>query len=246
MTPPVPEGSGGPATAAGGGSSRRSVVALLVVLALAAFALVALGASAQRGTVAVFVGEAGQRTLAEFEDEEGYSEPDWDVYTVPPSEPSSEAPSTALRIVLVILAVVILVAVGVLIRRLRALARPPLEEAAEIADEELSEQQARAALDDARERLSRGVDAQDAVIEAWLALEQAIARAGVPRDRAQTTLEFVVAVLGALDLDRTALDRLAHLYRRALFDDSPLAEGDRTDAHRQLDRLVAQLTEDAR
>ena len=90
------------------------------------------------------------------------------------------------------------------------------------------------------------MDAQDAVVAAWLALEAAIARAGIRRDPAQTTLEFVVAVLGALDVDRSALDRLAHLYRRALFDDAPLTEADREDALARLDLLAEQLKEESR
>ena len=247
MTTSAHEPRPGPrASAPAEAGSRRTVVVLLVVLALAAFALVTLGASAQRDTLAVFEGESGERTPVELEEKEEYTEPDWTVYDVPAPAPRSEAPGVAAKVAVALLAAILLVAVIVLIRRLRKLARQPREEAAEVEEEELSEVQARAALDDARERLVRGADAHGAVIAAWHALEESIARAGVRRDRTQTTLEFVVAVLGSLDLDRTALDRLAHLYRRALFDDAPLEESDRTEAHRQLDRLVAQLKEGAR
>src|SRR5699024_4405858 len=100
---------------------------------------------------------------------------------------------------------------------------------------------ARAALDDARTGLSTVVDAHDAVIAAWLALERAIAAAGVRRRPAQTTLEFVQSVLSDLRLDEEALDRLAHLYRRALFDARPLDEDARDSALACLDLLTPDL-----
>ena len=124
---------------------------------------------------------------------------------------------------------------------MRQLARPA-PELADVADvDELTPAQARAALEDARDRLSTVMDAHDAVIAAWLSLERAIAAAGVRRDPSQTTLEYVVAVLGSLELDRSALDRLAHLYRRALFDPQPLVETDRDDALALLDTLTDEL-----
>jgi hypothetical protein len=72
-------------------------------------------------------------------------------------------------------------------------------------------------------------------------LERSLAEAGVPRHPSRTTLEFVVEVLATFDLDRAALDRLAGLYRRALFDPSPLEEADRSAAMEDLDRLTADL-----
>nr|WP_276547994.1 DUF4129 domain-containing protein [Brachybacterium muris] len=111
--------------------------------------------------------------------------------------------------------------------------------------EEVTVEQARGALADARERLSTEVDAQDAVIAAWLTLESAIAQVGIRRRPSQTTLEYVVDVLGGADLDATDLDRLAHLYRRALFDAAPLTESDRDSALALLDRLTAQLDQHA-
>ena len=84
------------------------------------------------------------------------------------------------------------------------------------------------------------------VIAAWLSLERAIAGAGVRRDPSQTTLEFVVTVLGSLELDRSALDRLAHLYRRALFDPQPLEEVDREEALALLRTLSGDLPHGAR
>src|SRR5699024_164013 len=70
---------------------------------------------------------------------------------------------------------------------------------------------------------------------------RAIAAAGVRRRPAQTTLEFVQGVLSDLRLDEEALDRLAHLYRRALFDARPLDEDARDSALACLDLLTADL-----
>lgn len=224
--------------------ARRTLAALLLIAALGALGIVGLGASAERGPL-VEVGEVRETEPPRVEQTaEEYSEPDWSVYTVPPREPGSEAPriiTTALVAILAVAAAALLVWLMV---RMRALARPPLEEAEEADDVDLSAEQALTALADARTRLTWDIDAQDAVVAAWLALEAAIARAGIRHDPAQTTLEFVVTVLGSLDIDRPALDRLAHLYRRALFDDEPLTEEDREDALARLDLLAEQLQED--
>lgn len=232
----------GPATG-GAHRARRHLVALLLLAALGVLVLASLGAAAERGPLAVADQERSAGPEAEQTLSSEYSEPDWSVYTVPPREPDSGAP----RFVTPVLVAIAATAAGLLllwlVLRVRALTAPGPEEAAEAPEDPLTVEDARIALEDARERLSTAVDAQDAVIAAWLALEQAIARAGVRRAPAQTTLEFVVAVLGTLPLDHRALDRLAHLYRRALFDDRPLGEEDRVDARDQLERLSSRLAE---
>lgn len=239
LDPPTAQDDG-----AGRRRARRTLAALLLIAALGALGIVGLGASAERGPL-VEVGEVREVEPPPAEQTaEEYWEPDWSVYTVPPREPGSAAPRFVRTALVVIAAVAAAALLLWLVVRMRALARPPLEEAEEAADVDLSAEQARTALADARTRLTTDVDAQDAVVAAWLALETAIARAGIRRDPAQTTLEFVVEVLGALAVDRSALDRLAHLYRRALFDDEPLAEADREDALARLDLLAEQLEED--
>lgn len=226
--------------------ARRSLAALLLIAALGALGLVALGSAAERGPL-VEVGEVSEPEPFQPEDaSEEYSEPDWSVYTVPPREESGAGPRVAATVLVVIAAVAAALVLLWLVVRMRSLARPPREEAEDVPDVDLSLEQARTALADARARLITDSDAQDAVVSAWLALEAAIARAGIRRDPAQTTFEFVVTVLGSLSIDREALDRLAHLYRRALFDDEPLAETDRDEALARLDLLAAQLEEGQR
>lgn len=224
----------------GGAPHRRLVAVMLLVVALGALGLVALGAAADRGSEPVYLGstEGSYQWAPERED---YQEPDWSTYDVTTQPPDPDGANTGVIIALVVLGTVLLIAALWVAYRMRKLARPaPV--LADVADEdELTATQARTALQDARGRLSTVVDAHDAVIAAWLALERTIAEAGVRRDPSQTTLEFVVSVLGALDLDRSALDHLAHLYRRALFDPRPLVETDRDQALALLTTLSEEL-----
>ncbi|ATG52734.1 hypothetical protein CFK38_15265 [Brachybacterium vulturis] len=228
----------------GSAAHRRLVAGLLLVVSLGAIGLVALGAAADRGPSAVYSGRTEASYLWEPQRED-YQEPDWSTHEVTTRPPDPEGANTGLLIALIVLGAILLVIAVWVAYRMRRLARPAPALAALADEDELTSDQAQAALQDARTRLSTVVDAHDAVIAAWLALERAIAEAGVRRSPSQTTLEFVVAVLGRRDLDRAALDRLAHLYRRALFDPRPLAEPDREEALGLLDKLTSGLDEGA-
>lgn len=225
---------------AGTAAHRRLVAVLLLVVSLGAIGLVGLGAAADRGPGAVFVGatETGPPTepppAVALEPELPTGEP-------PARPPETQGSSTSMVPILVVLGAALLALAVWLAYRMRKLSRPAPAVAGIAEEDELTTEQARAALEDARTHLSTVVGAHDAVIAAWLALERAIAEAGVRRTPSQTTLEFVVAVLGALELERGALDRLAHLYRRALFDPQPLVEADRDEALALLDGLTADL-----
>lgn len=223
------------------GSQRIMVVVLLAAL-LGALVLATLGAGADRGRIAVLTGESDWDFSIEPEVEPPEMPEEWATPSPPPPPPERDGGGSGLLVTITVLvAVAVAVAVWVLLR-MRQLARPKPVPAGDAEDEEeLTPDQARTALDDARDRLSTVVDAHDAVIAAWLSLEEAIAAAGVRRRPSQTTLEFVVDVLGSLELDAGALDRLAHLYRRALFDDRPLGEDDREEALARLDTLTEGL-----
>ena len=224
-----------------GATGRRLVALLFLLIALAGIGAATLGAAADRGDGGSYVGEPLREIPPPQKSSDPYSEPDWTVPETQERPPASEGGRTWLYVVGIVLAVVlVLLALWVLVRMHR-LATPPPPLAGEADEDELTLAQARAALDEARDRLSTEVDAQGAVIEAWLALERAIGSAGVTRDPAQTTIEFVVAVLGKLALDRSSLERLAHLYRRALFDDTPLQETHRDEALSLLDHLTTAL-----
>jgi len=66
----------------------------------------------------------------------------------------------------------------------------------------------------------------DAVIAAWVALEDAAARSGVVRDRAQTASEFTVEVLGATLADPAATRWLLGRYLDARYSEHVLTADD--------------------
>lgn len=220
---------------------RRLVALLLLIAALGGLGLATLGAGAERGPGPTFVGQTGREFDPPEQQQQDYEPPEWPTENMPAQPPESTGTNTGLTATLIVIGVLLAVVALWVLYRMRKLARPAPGIAAAADEDELTPAQARAALDDARSHLSTVVDAHDAVIAAWLALERAIGETGVRRQPSQTTLEFVVAVLGALDLDRASLDRLAHLYRRALFDAEPLGEGDRDEAITLLDRLTDHL-----
>ncbi|MEU4388783.1 DUF4129 domain-containing protein [Promicromonospora sp. NPDC023805] len=63
---------------------------------------------------------------------------------------------------------------------------------------------------------------RDAVVAAWVALEEAAARAGAHRDPAQTPTEFTGTVLAKTPAPPAAIARLRTLYQRARFTDRPI------------------------
>jgi hypothetical protein len=90
--------------------------------------------------------------------------------------------------------------------------------------------------------LDQGAPA-DGIVGCWLSLERSVADAGVPRARWETSGEYAVRVLHALDLDPRAVGGLAALYREARFSDHPLGEDARAAARRHLNRIAAELGE---
>jgi hypothetical protein len=101
------------------------------------------------------------------------------------------------------------------------------------------------------ERLAEAVDvglaridsgkATDAVIACWVALEEAAASAGVPRDPSETPAEFTVRVLGIGGISEGQLVRLGALYREARYSTHGSSEEARTEARAALMRLRDEL-----
>ena len=79
----------------------------------------------------------------------------------------------------------------------------------------------------------------DAVVAAWLTLEQAAAREGTGRAPHQTPTEFTAVLLGEYTSDETALAELRGLYQRARFGTAPLTDDDVRRAREALDRVLA-------
>lgn len=78
----------------------------------------------------------------------------------------------------------------------------------------------------ARSVLDKKAVPTDAIIAAWVELEEAAASSGVPRHPAQTPSEFTAAILAATTAEEAAATELLTLYRRARF-----AAGDKSGAH---------------
>ncbi len=97
----------------------------------------------------------------------------------------------------------------------------------------------------ARHELSRraGGDPADAVVAAWVVLEDAAAGLGTPRAAHQTPTEFTAEVLAAHRADDAAMADLRALYHRARFRRSgAVTEADATAAADALDRVERSLT----
>lgn len=79
---------------------------------------------------------------------------------------------------------------------------------------------------------------RNAIVAAWVQLEEYAAVHGLPRDPADTPAEFVTRALAAYNLDRTVIERLADLYREARFSTHPMEERHRGEARACLTHLT--------
>ena len=78
----------------------------------------------------------------------------------------------------------------------------------------------------AQRHLEEIADPDNAIIEAWLALEAAAASSGVQRAPAETPTEFTGEVLRSTAADPAAVSRLLTLYHRARFSAAGVSRGD--------------------
>lgn len=100
----------------------------------------------------------------------------------------------------------------------------------------------RTGIEQAIGRLRGATTSTDAVIAAWLALEDAAEASGTPRTAAQTPTELTVAVLHTTPAPPEAVTRLLHLYHLARFTDTPLTTLDVAEAQHSLDALAGALS----
>ncbi|WNV82310.1 DUF4129 domain-containing protein [Umezawaea sp. Da 62-37] len=99
---------------------------------------------------------------------------------------------------------------------------------------------ARKALAELRERHSG--PPSDAVIAAWLNLEDAAARSGAPKQEHETSTEFTGALLVRYEVDTAAAATLRGLYHRARFGPAArVSTQDAEDAAEALERVVVSL-----
>jgi MFS family permease len=95
----------------------------------------------------------------------------------------------------------------------------------------------RQAVTSAQELLREATDPNDAIIQAWQALEGAAATSGVSRNPAATPTEFTGAVLAATTVDAGAVQELLHLYHRARFSSRGVTPDQLSEAQSCLQRL---------
>jgi hypothetical protein len=156
----------------------------------------------------------------------------------------SGQPPAWLTWAMVIVVALAIALVGVMIwrriaERLRRRDAPPIED-----DEQPNEVRPdapviRAGLTSAIDELTVTANPTDAVLRAWLAVEKAAARSGVPRKPSDTPTEFTSQVLAATEADRTSVESLLHLYHQARFSWHGLSAADKERARRCLQGLAA-------
>ncbi len=162
----------------------------------------------------------------------------------PPQDlPGWLGPALAVAGALAVLAVAVLVAV--LLRRLwqrrtsRAEALEPVDEAAGDAGGAFAAPVVRRGLARSLELLDDPRDLDDAVVRAWLGLEETAEDAGVARSRAETPTEFTTRLLARVPADRAAVDVLRSLYSRARFGGAGGRRDDDADLARAALRALA-------
>ncbi|MBL0888931.1 DUF4129 domain-containing protein [Myceligenerans indicum] len=182
--------------------------------------------------------------------------------TIPPEPtPAASAPapeeylnSTAqdiIALVLGLLCLALLAWLGVALgRRLRDRYVPegagheptPAGTTAPGADPDLLAEAVRDAAERALERVerARGVP-RDAVVAAWVALEDAAAEHGSARDPAHTTTEFTTTLLATTSAPATDVATLRGLYQRARFTSRPVTDDDVAAAQAALAAIARAL-----
>lgn len=168
--------------------------------------------------------------------------------TPPPARPSQNIKPTEMpqwlkslwqALIYAVIAAV-LIFIGVVIARIIRKVRLPQAEPDDADWERMKTARLAEAIDEGLARIDSGL-ATDAVIACWVALEEAAASAGVPRDPSETPAEFTVRVLGIGGISEGQLVRLGELYREARYSTHGSSEQARTEARAALLRLRDEL-----
>ena len=101
----------------------------------------------------------------------------------------------------------------------------------------------REAVESGRSALGQYDDAQAAIIACYVAMEQALARAGTARAAADTPDELLARAAGHGLIRTDAAARLTALFYEARFSSHPVPPARRDDAQRALNELAASLAE---
>lgn len=172
--------------------------------------------------------------------------------TTPPAPPRDTA-TTDLGLVLLLagllLAAVLLALVGRrVLSALRADERPPdpdvLAAGASLGDATapaVTVDELQDAVTLALQRLDEAATPHDAVVAAWVSLEEAAARHGTERDPAQTPTEFTMALLHDTPAPPEPVATLRRLYHHARFTAGPVEDAQVGTARDALERIARTL-----
>ena len=105
----------------------------------------------------------------------------------------------------------------------------------------LTPDQVRDAVSEALARLDSAATSSDAIIAAWLALEDAALRHGLGRSPSATPTEFTANLLQESQVPEADTIGLRGIYLRTRFSDIPATDADVADARRWLRHIAATL-----
>ncbi|MGI8947611.1 MAG: DUF4129 domain-containing protein [Ornithinimicrobium sp.] len=91
------------------------------------------------------------------------------------------------------------------------------------------------------DRLRTEGEPRNAVVACWVALEDGVARAGLQRSPAETSVDLATRVLARWQVDPQATAALGVLYREARFSRHPVTEQERDQAVAALEQINADL-----
>ncbi|MET0235938.1 MAG: DUF4129 domain-containing protein [Kibdelosporangium sp.] len=204
---------------------------------LAVGALLLLAVLAARGTSGIPVGTPDPPPPPSAR-VEGLPIPD-------PAAISSEAVTYGALILIILVAIGVLLGLAMLLSamaeiRVRRARRSRVPEALDsepsVAGEQWLAKATRRALSEIDQR--KGGPPSDAVIAAWVRLEESAAATGIGREPHQTPSEFAAAVLADHAVDTEALQDLKNLYHRARFGEAgTVTEDDARRARTALEKI---------
>ena len=235
-SPPYPEAVAHPDQDRQPGRGAALVPAVLAVGALVVLAAATGGSWGVTDRFGVFGGAPGYRP--------------GDVPPLPSGTPSPRPPplqgsGAGDLVVPVLWAALVLALLAVLYWVWRVAPRPPAEQHAAspagglvAAGTGPDAPAVRQGVREAQDLLDTVVDPTDAVLAAWVALEEAAARSGVPRRPADTPTELTSRVLAATEADEDAVTTLLGLYHRARFSEAGVGSDAVVEARRCLGDLA--------
>lgn len=206
-------------------------------------ALVAMGSSAEPGTLYTAVPQTPPPVNVTFDASQAQRSGPSGMPTFAPRDPGKPLPAwvfdllklVAIALLLwVVLSFVRMVAgnlKGKGVRKATAASSHAIE-LPEITEDEVVESFA-----ETLQRLRSGGAVDDAILDCWRRLSEIAERSGVPRRASQTSEEFTVAILAHTSANPTDLRTLAGLYRQAMFSTHLPGDLERQRAVECLERL---------